>query len=109
MDETLFLLCRHAVGIMNGFYPFPAWAVAQQTGVSLSTARRRLRKLKADGYANTTSFLTNWEETDYNPLPYHGWTITKKAEETEEYKNALQFERKLCLEVFEMDIAPQLG
>lgn len=110
MNKTLFVLCRHVVGIMDGYYPLPAWAVAKSTGVSVSTARRRLRKLKEDGYADTTSTPPEpWEESDYGQLPYHGWTITEKAHETEEYKKALTEERKLCLETFGVDIAPELG
>ena len=55
MDEVLYQLCRHAVGIMDGWHPYPAWAIAKQAGVSLSTARRRLRKLKEKGLARTFS------------------------------------------------------
>lgn len=46
MNQILYNLCWHCVGIMDGWYPFPAWAIAQQSGVSISTARRHLRELK---------------------------------------------------------------
>ena len=42
MNDVLFHLCRHCVGIMDGWMPYPAWCIAQQCGVSISTARRRL-------------------------------------------------------------------
>lgn len=109
MNETLFYLCRHAVGIMDGWMPFPARCIAQQTGVSLSTARRRLRKLKAEGYATTISEMPNAEGCEYSPPPYHGWTITEKAYETQEYQKALAEEREICMDSFKIDIAPELG
>lgn len=86
MNETLYRLCVHAVDLMGGWHPIPARFIAESTGVSLSTARRRLRELKATGMAKTF-----YESPDYEEeftLPYYGWGITDKAIETEEYKKA---------------------
>lgn len=104
MDEILYHLCRHAVGVMDGWHPYPAWAIAQSAKVSLSTARRRLRKLKAQGLARTFSEPPD-PESEFT-LPYHGWGITDKAYQTEEYKKAWEAEEKLLREVFGDDAFP---
>ncbi len=100
----MYHLCRHAVGIMDGWHPYPAWAIAKQVGVNLSTARRRLRKLKAQGLARTFSEPPD-PESEF-PLPYHGWGITEKALETEEYRKACEAEENLLREVFGDDAFP---
>lgn len=107
MNETLYTLCRYAVNIMSGWHPVPARLIAQQTGVSISTARRRLRKLKADGYANT--ICENINPDDEPPFPYHGWNITDKARETEEFKKAQKEEIEICRKVFGEDMFPEEG
>lgn len=81
MNNVLFALCTHSTNIMDGWHPFPAWAVAQCAGVSLYKARKELRKLKEEGLAYTFSAVLDSEE----PLPYNGWGITEKARKTEEY------------------------
>lgn len=104
MDEVLYQLCRHAVGIMDGWHPYPAWAIAKQAGVSLSTARRRLRKLKEKGLART--FFENADEDSEYSLPYHGWGITALTKETDEYKKANQEEIEICRKVWGEDMFP---
>ena len=98
MNDVIFHLCRHCVGIMDGWMPYPAWSIAQQCGVSVSTARRRLRKLKDEGYVD--NIVHYWYEQEELLPPYHGWTITPKAKETTEYKAAWEAEKKLCREIF---------
>lgn len=98
MDEILYHLCRHAVGIMDGWHPYPAWAIAQSAEVSLSTARRRLRKLMAQGLARTFSEPPD-PESEFT-VPYHGWGITDKVYQTEEYKKACEAEKRILQEVF---------
>lgn len=93
MNETLYRLCRHCVSVMDGWMPYPAWAIAKQTGVSVSTARRRLRKLKEQGYVRTV--CENLAPSDEMPAPYRGWAITKKSKETEEYKKAYNEEMEI--------------
>lgn len=104
MNEVLYHLCRHDVGIMDGWHPHPAWAIARQAGISLSTARRRLRKLKEEGLARTFSEKAD-EDSEYS-LPYHGWGITDQAKETEEYKKAERREVKICRKVWGEDMFP---
>lgn len=98
MNDVLFHLCRHCVGIMDGWMPYPARCIAQQCGISVSTARRRLRKLKAEGYVDTIVYY-RYDQEEPRP-PYHGWAITPKAKETPECEAAWEAEKKLCREVF---------
>lgn len=104
MNQTLYCLCRHAVGIMDGWHPYPARLIAEQTKVSISTARRRLRELKKRGLA-TTIYEAADNEAEY-ALPYWGWAITERAKETEEYTLAQEEERKLCQKVFGREMFP---
>lgn len=101
MNEVLYQLCRHNVSIMDGWHPVPARLIAEGLNLTTNQARYRLRKLKQAGFANTFSELLGDEE---RMIPYHGWTITDKAEETEEYKKAWEEERALCKKCFDMDI-----
>lgn len=100
----MYHLCRHVVGIMDGWRPYPAWAIAEQVGVSLSTARRRLRKLKAQGLARTFSQPPD-PESEFS-LPYYGWGITDETCQTEEYKKAWEAEEKILRKVFGDDVFP---
>lgn len=104
MNDVLYYLCRHAVGVMDGWHPYPAWAIADQVGISLSTARRRLRELKKQGLARTFSETPDPESE--LTLPYHGWGITDKAYQTEEYQKAWDVEKKILIEVFGVDVFP---
>ena len=54
MNDTLYHLCRICCDIMDGWHPVPARIIAELTGVSVSTARRRLRKLM-DAQSNAMS------------------------------------------------------
>lgn len=104
MNDVLYHLCRHCVGIMDGWVPYPAWRIAKQCGFSVSTARRRLRKLKEDGYVQSVSELC--VSDDELALPYHGWTITDKAKGTPEYQKAWAEEVEICREVFGKEMFP---
>ena len=104
MNDCLYHLCRHCVGIMDGWFPLPAWVIAKKCGVSVSTARRRLRKLKKDGYVETIAYY--FGEQEESRLPYNGWTITEKAKKTEEYQTAWEKEREICREIFGTDMFP---
>ena len=107
MNDTLYHLCRICCDIMDGWHPVPARIIAELTGVSVSTARRRLRKLKKDGLTKT--ICENMADDDEMPLPYHGWTITEKARETEEYKKAWAEEVEIRRMVFGKDMFPEEG
>lgn len=99
MNQVLYALCRHCVGIMDGWRPYPAWAVAQQAGVSLYVARKELRRLKQEGVVDTICEKPSAEDCE-NTLPYHGWTITRKAYDSEEYIAAANKEADICAECF---------
>lgn len=105
MNKVLYYLCCHCVSIMHGWMPCPAAVFAKEIGVSVSTARRRLRELKSQGLAETASVCLNFDGD--RPLPYNGWTITEKAMETEEYKLAEKEERIRCREVFGPEMFPE--
>ena len=105
MNKVLYLLCCHSVSIMFGWMPCPASVIAREIGVSVSTARRRLRELKTQGLAKTDFVCLDFEGC--GPLPYNGWTITEKAMETEEYKLAKKEERIRCREVFGPEMFPE--
>lgn len=98
MNETLYRLCVHAVNLMGGWHPIPARFIAEITGVSLSTARRRLRELKKSGLAKT--FYESQDSDCEVTLPYWGWGITDKARETEEYKKAYSEELEVRKEIW---------
>ena len=102
MDEILYCLCSHCVGIMGGWKPFPATAIAGSLGMSVNKVRYHLRKLKEDGLVNSCHDGGMTEDGDV--FCYWGWTITKKAFSTEEYKKAYAKERGICKEAFDIDI-----
>lgn len=105
MNDVLYQLCRHNVSIMDGWYPFPARLIAEHLNLTINQARYRLRKLKQLGLVESCCELLGDEEDGY--FPYHGWRITDKARETEEYKKAWEEERALCKKCFDMDIGEQ--
>ena len=102
MDEILYCLCRHCVGIMDGWRPFPATVIAETIGISVHKVRYHLRKLKAKGLVDSFHDGGITEEGDV--FCYWGWTITKDAFSTEEYKKAHEKERDICKECFDIDI-----
>ena len=101
MNEILYQLCRRNVSIMDGWLPVPARSIAKCLNLTVNQARYQLRKLKKLGYVETISEHVISEDC---PLPYHGWAITDKARETEEYRKAWEEERELCKKCFGMDI-----
>lgn len=101
MDEILYCLCCHCVG-NNGWRPFPATAIAQILGMSVHKVRYHLRKLRAKGLVD--SFYEGGITEDGDVFCYRGWTITKDAFSTEEYKKAHEREREICKKCFNIDI-----
>lgn len=101
MDEILYRLCRHDVGIMDGWYPYPATCIAEILNISVGKVRYHLRKLKEKGIVE--SFHEGGMTEDGEVYCLWGWHITDNAHETEEYKKAYEEERKLCIECFGWD------
>ncbi len=102
MDKILYCLCKHCVGIMDGWRPFPATAIAEMLGISVHKVRYHLRKLKEKGLVK--SFHEGGISEDGEVYCLWGWTITKKAYSTEEYKKAYEIEREICKKCFDIDI-----
>lgn len=101
MDErtskVFYALCRHCVSIMDGWVPYPAWAIAQSCGLTIHQTRRELNKLRDLGLCAVDIMALDKE--DYI-LPYRGWQITRQARTTQQYKEAELQEAKLCAECF---------
>lgn len=99
MNNVLYQLCRCRVGILDGWHPVPAWLIAEQLNLTTNQARYKLRKLKQLGFVETCS-----EFLEERTIPYHGWGITEKTKNTEEYKKAWEKERAIFKKCFDMDI-----
>lgn len=99
LNKVLYALCRHCVSIMDGWMPFPAWAIAHQAGISLYAARKELRRLRQEGIVDTISAKLPSDDCE-STLPYHGWTITHKAYDTDEYIAAANREAEICAKCF---------
>ena len=95
MNEVLLALCRHCVSIMDGWVPYPATAMSKAHGWPYRRTLKELNKLEEAGYVRLSTIAIGED-----PLPIRGWTITKKAKQTEEYKKADEEEREIVLEAF---------
>lgn len=101
-SNILYHLCRYCVGIMDSWHPYPSTELSKNTGLTLYRTRKALKKLKEIGLVY--SFHEGGQDDEGRAFCYHGYGVTKAAESTEEYKRAYEEERRLCLEVFGMDI-----
>lgn len=101
-DKILYTLCRHNVGIMDGWHPFPATTISQILEINVGQVRYHLKKLKEKGLVNSCHEGGMTEDGEVFCL--WGWTITEKAIKTEEYRKAYEEERILCKECFDIDI-----
>lgn len=105
MNDVLYELCCHYINTNDcSNAPVSSRSVSFRLNLTVSQTRYRLRKLKKLGYVETPS---GFVISEFCSLPYHGWTITDKAKETEEYKKAWKEERALCKKCFDMDIGEQ--
>lgn len=102
MDDILYTLCSHCVGIMDGWFPYPATEIAKRLNISVHKVRYHLKKLKELGFVESCHEGGMTEDGDV--FCCWGWTITKKAFDTEEYKKAYAKERQICKECFDIDI-----
>ena len=101
MNEVLYTLCRYSVSIVGSQYPVPAHLLTKPLNLTINQVRYRLRKLKQLGLAESCCEIYRDE---YSCFPCHGWRLTDKAKETEEYRKAWEEERALCKKCFGMDI-----
>ena len=102
-NKVLYHLSVHSCSIMDGWHPYSSKLLAEVCEMPLKETLKELRKLKAQG------LITSFCEAFYNDYTQHyqvywGWTITSKAETTEEYQKAYEREREICKEVFNIDI-----
>lgn len=99
MNNVLYVLCRHCLSIMDGWYPYPSTVIAEQLGISLYRVRKELKRLKELGLVVSTMYC--WEE-EYGNYILRGYTITDKARATKEYKEAYEREEKIRQECLSM-------
>lgn len=102
MNEILYILCSHQLNMIDGWIPYPARKIAEQTSINLTAARKGLRQLKEQGYVDSTCVYlgTDALTSDHEGFPYRGWTITEKTFQTDEYKKAAKEEKRIIEEVF---------
>lgn len=93
MDNILYTLCRHCVGIMDGWHPYPSTAIASQLGMPVGKVRYHLKKLKTQGMVESFHEFGSW-----------GFGITDRAKESAEYKQAWEEENQLYKECFGVDL-----
>lgn len=101
MNEILYILCRHNVSIMDGWYPFLSTVISKTLDISLYKTRKELKKLKEQGLVESCIDIISGDE---GTCILRGYRITEKAKEMEEYKKAFEEERKICKECFGIDI-----
>lgn len=101
MNDILYSLCRHSLSMMNGWLPYPSTLLSKSCGVSLYKTRKELKSLKENGLIQSTMEVIRDED---GCTILRGYTITKKAEETQEYKKAFEEEKRICKEIFDIDI-----
>ena len=106
MNQILYNLCRHSLNIMDGWSPYPSTALSKNCGMSLYQTRKELKRLKQLGLVDSDIQTISDDEGTYI---LRGYTITKEAEKTEEYKKAHAEEREICLKVFGMDIIGEIN
>lgn len=101
MNETLYALCQHCVSITQGWIPIPSTCLSQTLGKSLYQTRKELKQLKEQGLVVSERYCQVGEDRNYL---VSGYQITDKAKSTQEYKIAWEEERRICKDVFDIDI-----
>lgn len=101
MNEVLYHLCRHCVNIMDGWVPYPSTILCKACNLSLYKTRKELKALKEQGYVVSDRYT---ESTLDGQILINGYTITKKAKETEEYKKAFKAEARTVKEIFGFEL-----
>lgn len=101
MNDVLYHLCRHCVGTMDGWIPYPSTILCKVCNLSLYKTRKELKTLKEKGYVIADRYV---EKTEEGQILINGYTITEKAKETEEFKKAFDEEKQLVKKCFNFDI-----
>lgn len=82
----------------------PSTCLSQTLGKTLYQTRKKLKLLKEQGLIKSTRYCEVGEDRNYLMC---GYQITDKAKSTPEYKKAWEEERRICKEVFGIDIGEQ--
>lgn len=86
-DDLLLWLCKQTAQVPAGGYDPNIYSVphiARRIGKTKYTIRKLLKELEADGLVHKTH--EGGVDEDGYPHCYHGWSITKKACDSELYK-----------------------
>ena len=102
MDRIFYALCTHSVALDHGWMPFPATLLAKKLDMPVGKVRYHLRKLKKQGLVDSEHY--GGYDEDEGVYCYWGWVVTKKGEDTEEYRIAYEKEAKLVKKCFGIDI-----
>lgn len=87
---------------MGGYLPYPSTVLCKSCGLSLYKTRKELKALKEQGYVIANRYT---ERLDDMQILLNGYTITDKANETEEYKKAFEEERKIVKDVYGFELS----
>ncbi len=99
-NKIFTVLCNHCSSIMDGWIPYPSTVIHKSMPhLSLYAVRKYLKELKQEGLIISDLYV---DQGDERPILVRGWVVTKKGEDTDEYRQAAEAERKLCEECFGM-------
>lgn len=87
MNDVLYQLCIYCNQFIDCSHPVSSNVIVRSLGLTRNQARYRLRKLKQLGLVESCSEVSK-DDDGHRLLPFHGWRLTDKAKETEEYKKA---------------------
>lgn len=95
--------CKYTACVMNYVHVLPSTVVAEHLGISLYMTRKYIKELVADGLlaSDIVVLVPNSYDDDWHPPVIHrGYCLTKKATETQEYKDAWQAELDLLNKIY---------
>ena len=103
LKKILSYLCLHAASIMPGPDYIPSTLIAQVHGLEVKRVRKILKRLKKLGLV-TSGGASYYSEYHEHFCIYSGFSITRKAMLTKEYRSAHEREREICRECWNIDI-----
>lgn len=104
LNRILLLLCATDVSICGEPNILPSTYLADQLDVTVYAARKELKRLKAEGLVVSDRYCCVTEDGNFIVA---GFCITAKAKQTSEYASAWERERKICKEIWDIDIGEQ--
>lgn len=97
-------LCFMCADFMYGWVPHSCPKISWYLKISLYKCRKAMKSLVADGLAERTAEISTVIYGNDVMIPINGFTITKKAKETEIYKYMIKREERIIKEVYGWDI-----